>query len=47
MRPVLRAREIRHAIDAGEGSPPAPAAMLVELLLGENVTTVLHRSANE
>lgn len=41
MRSVAGAVEVHHAVEAGEGRPIALVSMAVELLLGEDVPTVL------
>lgn len=41
MGSVLDAREVHHAINAGEGGAAAAVSMRVEFLLGEDVTARL------
>ncbi len=47
MGSVFSAREMDHAIDAGESGAPAAVSMRVELLLGENVTAGLASPADD
>jgi hypothetical protein len=41
MRSILGAREMGHAINAGEGCAVTAVPVRVELLLGEDITTFL------
>lgn len=44
MRAILGAVEVCHAVEAGVGSAAALVAMAVELLLGEDISTLLDES---
>lgn len=43
MRAILRAIEMNHAINTGERRAATLVTVRIELLLGENITTVLAR----